>query len=523
MITGNTKMRTRVGVGLAAATLMAGSALPLVTLGSSHREAPLISGDPKADATDLYAFVSKDKPDSVNLIANYVPFEDPAGGPNFYQFDDNVLYEINVDNNGDANPDVVYQFRFKTTTANPKTFLYNTGPVKSIDDPNLNVRQTYTLTKVVNGQSTVLGENLPTPPSNVGQKSTPDYANLQQQAVKSVNGVTTFAGQSADPFFANLGGLFDLLTVKTPDDKTPATNGLKDKSVQSLALQVPITDLTVNKAKPADPKDPNGVIGVWTTASRQATNVLNGDGTSNANGKFVQVSRLGNPLVNEVVAPRGAKDLFNSSKPADDAQFAEAVANPELGGLLNKLYNVKVPPQGAFGSPQQRDDLEAIYLTGIPGATKQVAGKPAEELRLNVAVPPTDQPNRLGVLAKDLQGFPNGRRLTDDVVDISLQAVAGAAYPLFHKDFQPDPQATTLSDGVDSPDVAPRDSFPYLALPKAGTDVKVASAQSQDNNGNTAGASSSKSSTGTVVVVGLLALILGAAGAYAAKGGSKRS
>ncbi len=512
--------RTRVGIALVVSVLTAGSILPLAVQGSSHREAPLITGDPKADATDLYAFVAKDKPDAVTLIANYVPSEDPDGGPNFYQFDENVLYEIHIDNNGDAQPDVTYQYRFKTATANPKTFLYNTGPIKSLDDPNLNVRQSYSLTKVQNGQPTVIAENVPTPPSNVGEKSTPDYASLQQQAVKSVGGLTTFAGQSADPFFVNLGGIFDLLSVKSPDDKSPAPNSLKDKSVQSIALQVPIAEVTASKAKPADPKDPNGVIGVWTTASRQATTVLSGNGTVNTAGSFVQVSRLGNPLVNEVVTPRGAKDLFNSSKPADDAQFAEAVANPELGGLLNKLYNVKVPPQGAFGSPQQRDDLEAIYLTGIPDLTKPANGKPAEELRLNVAVPPTQNPDRLGVLAKDTQGFPNGRRLNDDVVDISLQAVGGAAYPLFHKDFQPDPMATTLSDGVDSPAKAPRESFPYLALPNAGTDVDT-------KEGKVRGSTSSSeeddgTSRGTVVVIALLALLVGAGVAYAAKSGSTK-
>lgn len=504
-------------IGLAVVTGLTG-ALPLSVIGSSHREAPLISGDPKADATDLYAFVSKDKPDSVNLIANYSPFQDPYGGPNFYQFDDNVQYDINIDNNGDAAADVTYQYKFKTVTQNPKTFLYNTGPVKTLDDPNLNVRQTYTLTRISGGQSTVIGENIPTPPSNVGEKSTPDYEQLQQQAVKTFGGTTTFAGQSDDPFFAELGGIFDLLSVKDPNSKEAGIDRLQNKTVQSLALQVPISDLTVNKAKPADATDPKGIVGVWTTASRPSTSVLNGNGTGTASGNQVQVSRLGNPLVNEVVAPRGAKDLFNSSKPSGDAQFANAVTNPELGTLLNKLYDVKVPPQGDFGTPEARDDLVAIFLTGVPELTAVPNAKASEQLRLNTGVPPTEEPNRLGVLAKDTQGFPNGRRLADDVVDISLQAVGGAAYPLFHKDFMVDPKVATLSDGVDKNDKEFRSSFPYLALPDSGTDSGATG-----SNVQTKGSSNDKSMGGMTAVIALIALALGAAGASLLRSGEKKA
>lgn len=440
---------------------------------SSHREAPLISGDPKVDATDLYAFVSPDDPNTVTLIANYIPFEEPAGGPNFYSFDDNALYEIKVDSNGDAIPDISYQFRFKTTIQNPNTFLYNTGPISSLTDPNYNYRQTYTLTKVQNGVSTVLGTDLPIAPVNVGPKSTPNYANLQAQSVQTVGGNTkVFVGQSDDPFFAELGGLFDLLTIrKLPGNSGGGVDGLKGYNVHSLALQIPITDLTVNGAKPTDIKDPKAVIGVYTTASRHTTKVIASNPSSNtATGDWVQVSRLGAPLVNEVVVPLGAKDLWNGSSPKDDAQFANGVANPELGGLLKAIYNVAVPPQGNFGSPEQRDDLESIFLTGIPGLTKSVVGTPAEELRLNVAVPVTASPNRMGVLAGDNQGYPNGRRLGDDVTDISIQAVAGAAYSLFHPDFKADPLATQLGDGVATNDVPFRSSFPYTALPHQGFD-----------------------------------------------------
>lgn len=479
-------VRKKRAVTVAAATtlsLVVGLALPLSIFASSHREAPLISGDPKADGTDLFAFVSKDKPDTVTLIADYLPFENPSGGPNFYSFDDNVTYDINIDNKGDAQPHIIYRYNFKTTVANPKSFLYNTGPIKSLDDPNWNMKQTYTLTKIQNGQSTVLGTDIPTPPSRVGEKSTPNYDQLQSQALKDVGGGSrSFAGQSDDPFFADIGGLFDLLTIrKLPGNAGGGVDGLKGYNVQSLALQVPITDLTNDGSKPTDPKAAAAVVGVWTTSSRPGTKVL-APGSANETGDQVQVSRLGAPLVNEVVVPLGAKDLFNGSKPADDAQFASGVTDPELGKLLNSIYKIKVPPQGAFGTPQARDDLVAIFLTGIPGLTQPPNVKPSEELRLNVAVPPTENPNRLGVLAKDTQGYPNGRRLADDVVDISIQAVAGAAYPLFHKDFTPDPLATKLGDGVNANDVAFRDSFPYLALPNTGD-----TAQASNSNGDGSG------------------------------------
>ncbi len=453
--------------GVMAVTLGGAGLTPVFA--SSHREAPMIAGDPKADATDLYAFVSPDKPDTVTLIANYLPFQEPAGGPNFYQFGDDVLYEIKVDNNGDAVEDVTFQYRFKTTIKNPDTFLYNTGPITSLDDPDWNISQTYSLTKVHNGQSTVLGENLPTTPSNVGPKSTPNFEALQQEAIKEVGGLTTFAGQSEDPFYADLGGLFDLLTIRElPGNEGGGVDGLKGYNVQSLALQVPISELTHDGSVPADATAANAVIGAWTTSSRQSTSVLNGNGTQSASGDFVQVSRLGSPLVNEVVIPLGAKDLWNSSEPQDDEQFANYVADPELGRLLRSIYNVDVPPQGAFGTPEARDDLIAIFLTGLPGLTKPENVVPSEQLRLNVGVAPSANPNRLGVLAGDNAGYPNGRRLADDVVDISIQAVAGAAYPLFHPEFTPDPLATQLGDGVPGNDKAFRGSFPYLALPYSG-------------------------------------------------------
>ncbi|MES2748972.1 MAG: DUF4331 domain-containing protein [Patescibacteria group bacterium] len=475
----------RIGTKGVTLVLIAGTVAGLLgvsqfTSASSHREAPMISGDPKADATDLFAFVSPDNAKTATIIANYLPFQEPGGGPNFYSFDDNVLYEIKIDNDGDAKEDIAYQFRFTTTINNKNTFLYNTGAITALNDPDFNVRQKYTVTKVAyddkgKSKSIVIGDNVPVPPSNVGPKSTPDYKKLQDMAITPLSsGGKVFAGQSDDPFFVDLGGLFDLLTIrKLPGNDGGGVDGLKGYNVQSIAIQVPITELSKDGKVPTQVEADNAVVGVWTTSSRQAMNVLRNakdkDPKHNKDkGDWVQVSRLGAPLVNEVVIPLGDKDVWNASKPSDDAQFAQYVANPELGNLLKALYNIQVPPQGAFGTDKQRDDLIAIFLTGIPGLTKTATVTPSEQLRLNLAVAPTVTPNSLGVVAGDNQGYPNGRRLADDVTDISIKAVAGAAYPLFHPEFNADPLAAQLGDGVDKNDAEFRTTFPYLALPWSG-------------------------------------------------------
>lgn len=444
-------------------------------LASSHREAPLVARDPEADPTDVYAFRSPDNPNAITLIANFLPFQEPAGGPNFYTFDDSVLYEIKVDNDGDAKEDLSYQFRFTTTREQGNTFLYGTGPIGSLSDPDFNIRQHYTLTREPErGRATVLGTNLATAPSNVGPHTTPDYAALQAGAVHSLaNGIKVFAGQSDDPFFVDLGGIFDLLTIRNaPGDTGGGVDGLRGYNVHSLALQIPISQLTRDGSVPTDLTNPASVIGVWTTSSRQSMRVLNHRGEGRSSGRWVQVGRLGNPLVNEVVVALQDKDQFNISKPKDDEQFANYVANPELGTLLNVLYGIVIPPQGDFGTANQRDDLIAIFLTGLPGLTNSGVTEAAEEMRLNLAVPVSSTPNRLGVIAGDNQGFPNGRRLGDDVVDIELRAIAGAVYPLFHAGFTPDATGVRLGDGVDANDMAFGATFPYLALPHNGFDSR---------------------------------------------------
>lgn len=428
------------------------------TTASSHREAPNIASDPLADNTDLYAFVSPDQPDTVTIIANYYPGEDPAGGPNFYKFGDDVRYAINIDNDGDADADITYRFRFSTDVRDPNTFLYNTGPVESLDSENLNVRQFYLIQRITDGGEETIAEGLQTPPVNVGPTSMPDYEALANAAIFDVaGGIKVFAGQRDDPFWVDLGGIFDLLTIrKPPGNDGGGVDDLKGLNVQTIALQIPIDQLTSSGDVPTATDDPGAVIGIWSTALRRTTTVINTDGSRTGEGGFVQVSRLGAPLVNEVVVPLGTKDLFNASQPADDAQFLDGVQNPQLPGLLNAIYGIEVP-EGP------RDDLVAVFLTGVPGLNQPLDVTPSEQLRLNVAIPPADEENPLGVIGGDNAGFPNGRRLRDEVVDIELRVVAGVLNPDFN--IEPNNQ---LGDGVPVNDVPFLDVFPYVAPPHQG-------------------------------------------------------
>lgn len=459
------RARALAAAGLAAASLVGVSTLAnlgaVPTGASSHREAPLISEDPVADATDLYAFVSPDAPDTVTLIANYYPMQDPAGFPNYYRFGDDVVYRINIDNNGDAVEDILYQFEFDTEIVNPNSFLYNSGPIESLDSPNLNVRQTYTLSEGRGGVLTPIASGLLTPPVNIGPKSTPDYDALADAAITEVgDGITVFAGQRDDPFWVDLGGVGDLLTIRELPGATGGIDDLQGLNVQTLALRVPIDQLTRSGAMPAGQDAADAVIGIWTTALRPSTLVFGADGTRTAQGNLVQISRLGMPLVNEVVAPLGAKDLFNASHPSNDAQFLGAVTEPELAKLLNLLYGDVLVPVPETG----RDDLVTAFLTGIPGVNQPANVNPSEMLRLNVAIPPAAQENPFGVVAGDLAGFPNGRRLGDEVVDIELRVAAGF---LLGEEFQNGANGQ-LGDGVPANDVPFLATFPYIAPPHQG-------------------------------------------------------
>jgi hypothetical protein len=440
---------------------------PTTAQGSSHREAPLIAADPAVDNTDLYAFVSPHRPGFVTLIANFQPFEEPNGGPNFYPFATDAAYNINIDNDGDAKPDVVFRWKFKSIDKRGgDTFLYNNGPVTSLNDENLLFKQKYTLETSFDGghryDSKIVGA--PVAPSRVGKASMPDYATLRNQAVLSLHGGwKAFAGQADDPFFADL-RVFDLLYGGDLSETGQDTLG--GYNVNTIALEVPVKTVALKGNEVRNP-----VVGIWSTTERNKVRI-SGNTAAKLGRNTVQVSRLGNPLVNEVVLPAGLKDAFNSLPPDKDATIqpvVDRVLEPELPKLIEGIYKIPAP-----ATPRQ--DLFEIFLTGInkkqggpikADLNSQLLNKdvrekrfqPSEMLRLNLCVKPTAKPNRLGVLAGDLQGFPNGRRLTDDTVDISIQAMEGAAQTGQLV------QALAAGDKVDTNDVGFEQKFPFLALP----------------------------------------------------------
>ena len=383
---------------------------------SSHAEAPLISQDPTADTTDVYAFVSPDRPDTVTLIGDWLPKEDPANGPNFYRLSDTARYNIKVDNNGDAKADITYRFQFKTRYTNPNTFLYGYGPVKAIDKAPLNQIQTYTLTKewTERGKAkrAVLAYDFPTSPANVGPRTTPDYPSLSSMAIFDIaNGKKVFVGPKDYPFFVDLGAIFDLATIrKGLGTDGGGVDGLKGFNVHSIALQIPTKELVKPGGRPT--------IGVWATTERQRRTVRGG-GKETGAGELVQVSRLGNPLINEVIIPVGKKDAWNSHGPADDAQYLDNYLNPELAAIVNTVY-----PSLPDARTTEREDLVLILGRGIPGVNQTNAEGLMDMLRLNMGIPPAEKADPMAAVAGDVAGFPNGRRLTDDVVDIEIRAVA---------------------------------------------------------------------------------------------------
>jgi hypothetical protein len=416
-------------VGLLAAAAVVGA----TTLGpgsgtaSSHREAPLIAEDPSADLTDLYAFRSPDKPNTVTILANVIPGEDPAAGPNWYTFSPSARYNLKIDTNGDARPNVTYRFQFRTKTG--PFFLADTA-------------QPFTVTRIAGGKSQVVARGT-TPPNNIGPRSTPNYRALAAKGVVNIaGGGKAFAGQRDDPFFGDIGAIFDLVAIRKG---TGNMGGGKDffagYGVHTFGVQVPIAGL---KAK-------NGLIGVWASVDRQKVTTRSTSGARNSGG-WVQVNRIANPLVNEVVIPTGLKDSWNGLQPWQEGRFRKYYDEPILAAVINKLYKLGAPETG-------RDDLVAVLLTGVP-QLNFTSSRLAEILRLNLTVPVTRNPNRMGVLAGDNQGWPNGRRLGDDVVDIAEQAVGG-----FLKGTK-----LPLGDGVDADDRKLLGSFPYIADPQVGFD-----------------------------------------------------
>jgi hypothetical protein len=417
-------------VGVACLAVSGGTALA-----SSHREAPLIAQDPEADLTDLYAWVDGHSPNKVDLIMNAVPLELPSGAPNYYGFGTNVRYDVNVDRNGNGVPDVTYRFVFKRHVRNGETFLYNLGPVSSITSKNLNVRQTYSVWRIVRrhgkAHSRLVAHNIPVVPNNVGPKSMPNFAALVSQGVKSFGkgkAGKVWAGQADDPFFLDLGGIGDLLHIRAQGTAPDALGGL---NVQSIALQVPKAWL-VGKSP---------TIGIWGATQRRNINVLSGGGL----GGWKQVERLGNPLVNEVLIGLGDKNKWAQTTPRNDRQFNHYLLNPGLAGLLG------APATG-------RTDVLAVLHTGVKGLNF-TGPHFSDELRLNTSIAPSDHPNPLGVLAGDTAGFPNGRRLADNATDIELKVLAGA---LLGKD------TSGVSQGVTRNDVPFMGSFPYIGIAHSG-------------------------------------------------------
>jgi hypothetical protein len=473
---------------------------------SSHREAPSISQDPVADNADTYAFVSPDDPTTVTILTNYVPLEGPPGGPNFFEFGDDVLYSIYVDNDGDALPEIEYQFQFRTTLQNEDTFLYNTGPIGSLADPNWNKRQLYSVGVVRTkghgpgphgpgpggpggpggrgGPAKLLANNLACPPCNIGPRSTPDYDSLAAAAVHQLpSGETVFAGQRNDGFFVDLGAIFDLGDIREiqnhhliPTMPGTSVDPLKTLNIHTIAIKVPIWMLTRDGSVPGNPASALSVLGIWGGASRRKVQIRDdhGNGTMGS-GPWVQVSRLGNPLFNEVIVPIGDKDRWNAVDPIDDVGFEKYVNQPELAKLLPVLYPGVFPNLAAY--TKNRADLHAILLTGIPGGIvpgfQNFTGpKPADMLRLNVAIPPnTSSPNALGVVGGDLAGYPNGRRVFDDVVSIELKAIAGATIPLVDSSYSVDGAVGLVSSYLTPGTDRYQSAFPYLGTPHDGFDT----------------------------------------------------
>lgn len=479
------------------------------TLASSHSEAPGTYADRLADNTDVYAFRSTEagREGFVTIISNFIPGQDPSVGPQFFRFDDTVLYEIKIDNTGDGVEDISYQFRFTTTIVNPNTvFGMNTlnqdGVIRSNDDIDYNMPQRYTVTRTErsNGRrGRIMAANLLMPPSNIGPRVTPNYeAALARPAVYTMFGGRgsgnesgrVFAGQRDEGFSVDL-GVFDLVNYRSLAP-TGGIESLRSFNVNSIAIEVPIAELTRNRAVPTSSTDPNAVIGVWSTASRRTTRVIGTGidqkplppGIQSNTGGFVQVSRLGNPLINEVVVPLGLKDAFNAISPFTDADVAPVVAavlDPELPKIIKFALE-------AFASirltlpPAPRNDIANIFVFGIPAGsvpgapgftTRLTDGRPHEYLRLNTAIPvtPVGSRSRLGLLGNDPGGFPNGRRVFDDVVDIEVRALLGGTPFTPAQNVFPN---NAFNDGVSANCEGFLTRFPYLQTPNQGNQPRPA-------------------------------------------------
>ena len=478
---------------------------PPASFGASHREAPITALDEKADITDVYAFVSYDNPNNVTLILDVDPLLEPSNGPNYFPFDPNVLYAIRIDNNNDAVEDIVFEVRFQTEIRRPEVFTGFVGvgngvvapsnappplgpgtpiippAITALDGPGsqgLNLRQTYTVTMVKNGVRTQLmnttGQPLFAVPSNVGPRTMPNYPALAQQGIYNLgNGIRTFAGTVDDPFWIDVGAIFDTLNFRTAagggvlspamdaDDNTNfAPDQLSGFNVNTIAIEVPKAMLTrTGNIEPAS--SAAATIGVFGTTARQRLTVRRAPLPAENSGAFSQIQRMGNPLINEVLIGTGFKDRWSMSQPKDDQQFASMLLDPLLARVFNAAFGINIP------APPRTDLLPLVQYAPPIAAPGTPSGPVADLLRLNTGVPPTGAGarRRLGLLAGDPAGFPNGRRLSDDVTDIAARAVAGVLNPAFN--VSPN---NRLGDGVNTNDKAYQETFPYVAFAHSGRD-----------------------------------------------------
>ena len=474
-----------------------------VSFAASHREAPITALDHKADITDFFAFVSYDDPSKVTFLLNVDPLLEPGNGPNYFPFDDNILYAIRIDNNNTGGQAIAFEFRFQTEIRAPDVFTgfvgagtgvnapANSPPpvapgtpiippaITALDGPGsegLSLRQRYTVTMVKDGVSTPLANTTNGPlfavPSNVGPRTMPNYPSFASQGIYNLgNGIRVFAGTVDDPFYIDLGAAFDSLNfrqgagggVLTPAQDASNTNTASDTvsgyNVNTIAIEVPIAMLTRTGTQVAA-TDPAATIGVWGTTSRPRITVRRSPLPAVSSGDFSQVQRMGNPLINELIIGTGSKDFWSISRPADDAQFANFALDPLFARAVNAVFGINIPP------PPRNDLLLLMQYLPPIAAPGTPPGPVADLLRLNTGVPPTPMPSRsrLGVLGGDFAGFPNGRRVSDDVTDIATRVVAGG---VLVPGFNVAPN-NLLGDGVNTNDVPYQETFPYVAFAQSG-------------------------------------------------------
>lgn len=428
---------------------------PTSSSAAGHGEAPLTSMDPTADITDFFMFRSYEagREDRIVLIMDVIPFEEPSAGPNYYNFDPTVLYTFNIDNDMDGEADDVrFEFEFENENRGVMEDLdlflpyVALPPITALDGPGsegLGWRQTYTVSMIEDGIRTELGSNLYAVPSNVGPRTMPDYESLAAQGLYEVeNDVRVFAGQRDDPFYSDLGAMFDTFNLRDP-----GTDMLAGFNVHTIALEVPASLLTEDEQGPDATTQP--VLGAYASTSRSAVRVLPFNENEEADnrqeatsdGLWVQVQRLANPLVNTMIIGAEDKDIWNATDPSNETRFEEYYTNPRLTTLLEAVFGLDAEPLM---------DLRDVFLTYTPGSYQQLS----ELLRLDISVDPVplSSQNPLTILAGDIAGWPNGRRPIDDVTDVALQIVGGANY-------------ATLSDNVDANDLPLPDTFPFLPTP----------------------------------------------------------